>query len=230
MSAVDQPPPLRAFLSEGLDLPAVMLAPLLPAVPSPARGRGRAVLVLPGFLASDATTARLRRSLAAADFRAFGWEEGINLGVSEALLARLAARIADIAGDSGGRIVLLGWSLGGLYARELAKRVPHHVELVMTLGSPFSGSVRANNAWRLYELVNGHPIDALPVEVELSASPPVRTIAVWSAQDGIVSPASSRGVPGEADETVEISARHMGMATTAEGIRAVIGLLAQQLG
>src|SRR3546814_16081743 len=79
-----------------------------------------------------------------------------------------------------GPVTVIGWSLGGLYAREIAKRLPQAVEQVITLGSPFSGDLRANRAWRLYERVAGHRIDTPPIEVRLHEKPPQRTVALWS--------------------------------------------------
>src|SRR3546814_2937249 len=81
--------------------------------------------------------------------------------------------------------------------------LPQAVEQVITLGSPFSGDLRANRAWRLYERVAGHRIDTPPIEVRLHEKPPQRTVALWSRLDGIVSAHTSRGLPGEVDEAVD---------------------------
>ncbi len=184
-------------------------------------GSGRDVLVLPGFLATDDLTARLRHTLTAARYRAHGWELGLNQGMTPALLDRMLARIDALAAP----VSLVGWSLGGLYARELAKLRPDAVDRVITLGSPFSGDLHANRAWRLYEWINRHPIEAPPVPVDLAVKPPVPTWAMWSAEDGIVSPASSRGLPGEADHRVEIACRHMDFVSSPAAITAVLDAL-----
>ena len=93
-------------------------------------------------------------------------------------------------------MILVGWSLGGIYAREVAKLRPELAAKVITLGSPFSGDPRANNVWRLYEWVAGHPVDDPPIKTDLAEKPPVPTLAIWSRRDGIVSVASARGEPG----------------------------------
>jgi pimeloyl-ACP methyl ester carboxylesterase len=99
-------------------------------------------------------------------------------------------------------VVLLGWSLGGLYARELAKRQPDKVAKVITMGSPFSGSPRANNVWRVYQLITGHRVDQPPIEVDLATKPPVETVALWSPNDGMIAPRCAAGLPGERDRAI----------------------------
>lgn len=184
-------------------------------------GGGRSVLVLPGFLASDVLTARLRHTLAAAGYRAHGWELGINQGISADLFDRMLRRLDGVAAP----VSLVGWSLGGLYARELAKLRPAAVDRVITLGSPFSGDLHANRAWKLYEWVNHHPVDAPPVPVDLAVKPPVLTLALWSAEDGIVAPASSRGKPGEVDRSVEVACRHLDFVSAPAALTAVLDAL-----
>jgi pimeloyl-ACP methyl ester carboxylesterase len=186
---------------------------------------GAPVMVIPGFLSVDRATVRLRRSLGLAGYRAYGCEQGINLGASEARLGKLADRVAEIAERTGRPVALIGWSLGGLYAREIAKRAPKTVSRVITLGSPFSGNPRANNAWRLYEFVNRHPVDRLPIECDLAIKPPVRTIALWSRGDGIIAPACARGLPGESDISIEVACGHIGFTFESEAIAAVLDAL-----
>jgi len=168
---------------------------------------GPPLMVVPGFLATDRTTLGLQRSLAAAGYRVTGWGLGINRGVRADTLASLADRIGRHG--RGAKVILVGWSLGGLFAREVAKARPDLVARVVTLGSPFSGDPRANNAWRLYELVAGHPVDRPPIEARVHEKPPVPTLAIWSRRDGIVAPASARGETGESDRRVELDCGHM---------------------
>lgn len=190
------------------------------------RGDGRPVLVIPGFMIGDVRTWTLRRTLAQAGYRPAGWGLGRNRGVSVALLDRLEARLEAVAAS--GPAALIGWSLGGLYARELATRRPALVERVITLGSPFSGDPRANNAWRLYERIAGHPVDNPPI-ARLTRKPPVPTFALWSRKDGIVAPASSRGLPEESDVRIEVACRHMGFTVAPAALRAILAALAAAL-
>ena len=89
------------------------------------------------------------------------------------------------------------------------------------MGTPFSGSPYANNAWRAYELVTGHSVEQPPVEVEIAVKPPVETVALWSPRDGIVAPRSACGLPGERDRAVALRCSHIGFASSDEAIAAV---------
>jgi pimeloyl-ACP methyl ester carboxylesterase len=185
---------------------------------------GEKLMVLPGFLATDRTTLGLQRGLARAGYRVTGWGLGLNTGVQEDTLDRIAARIERFA--QGGKVTLVGWSLGGIYAREAAKLRPDLVSKVVTLGSPFSGDRRSNNAWRLYELIARHPVDQPPIETVLEEKPPVPTLAIWSRRDGVVAVCAARGEPGERDAELELDCSHMGFAVSGRGIRAVAAAVA----
>ena len=184
-------------------------------------------MVLPGFLMRDLRTRTLRRTLAQAGYAPVGWGLGRNSGVVVDLLDRLEAQLERAAAAR--PAALVGWSLGGLYAREIAKRRPALVERVITLGSPFSGDPRANNVWRLYERVAGHPVDRLPIEVDLAGKPPVPTFALWTRKDGIVAPAATRGAPGEADVQIEVDCHHTSFTVAPAALQAILGALAAPL-
>jgi pimeloyl-ACP methyl ester carboxylesterase len=181
---------------------------------------GPPLMVIPGFFASDRGTQGLQRALGRAGFRADGWGLGFNRGVQADTLERIVRRLEAFAG--GRPSVLVGWSLGGLYAREVAKLRPNLVARVVTLGSPFSGSPRANNVWRFYELWTGHRVDDPPLPLDVAARPPVPTIALWSRRDGIVAPASARGRESERDIAIELDCSHMGFATSARAWPAIV--------
>jgi pimeloyl-ACP methyl ester carboxylesterase len=174
---------------------------------------GPKLMVIPGFLASDRTTLGLQRALAEGGFRVTGWGLGLNGGVSEDIVDKLTARIERFG--AGERVILIGWSLGGLYARVAAQERPDLIEKVVTLGSPFSGDRRRNNnVWRLYEWVAGHSVNAPPIDRDPSVKPPVPTLALWSKRDGIVAAAGARGRPEERDAELEIDCGHMGFAVS----------------
>lgn len=227
MTADEAPPSLPLLLREVAAFATMRAkASFAAAVPAKEHGRGESggmggdIIVLPGFLASDRTTARLRKSLNAAGYRAHGWGLGRNRGVTSDMLNRLDQRIERLALTA--PVILIGWSLGGLIAREYAKHAPHRVSKVITLGSPFSGDPRANNAWRLYELIAGHKVDAPPIDTVLNEKPPVPTIAFWSRQDGVVAPASARGTVGEADQHIELACSHMAFVADPAAIQAIM--------
>jgi pimeloyl-ACP methyl ester carboxylesterase len=181
---------------------------------------GPRLMVIPGFLASDRTTLGLQRALAEAGYRVIGWGMGMNAGVKADTLDRLARAVERFGG--GGPVILVGWSLGGIYAREAAKARPDLVAKVVTLASPFSGDPRDNNVWRLYEWVNGHPVDTPPIEADLRRKPPVPTLALWSRRDGIVAPACSRGTALESDRQVELDCSHMGFAVSGAAFPGIV--------
>lgn len=218
------PPPFSRFLRElPLTVP-VVLAPLRRAHPvaGAREGAGQPVLVIPGILSSDSTTALLRRTLDASGYRAYASHMGFLTGIQPETLARALDRLAGVAGAEQRKVALVGWSLGGLYARVLAQRYPELVELVMTLGTPFSGDRRANNAWRLYEAINDHKVDAPPVPDDPAVKPSVPTIALWSRTDGVIAPAAARGLPHERDAEVEVPYSHFAIASTRLAIARVV--------
>lgn len=180
---------------------------------------GPPALVIPGFIATDRATMELRRALAEAGFRVHPWRQGWNLGARPDLIDKLRHSL-DLVGDER-PVLLVGWSLGGVFARELARAVPHRVRAVATLGSPFSGDPRLNNVWRLYEQVAGHPVDEPPIP-RIFDKPPVPTLAIWSRRDGIVAAEAARGRDGERDKAVEVSSSHMGFGVSARGTRAAV--------
>jgi pimeloyl-ACP methyl ester carboxylesterase len=177
-------------------------------------------MVIPGFLAHDRHTTQLRRALAEAGFRVHPWRQGWNMGARTDTLEKLK-RAVDLCGHDE-PILLVGWSLGGLYAREVARAEPDRVRAVVTLGSPVSGDRRRyTNVWKLYEWVAGHPVDDPPIP-DKEEKPPVPTLALWSADDGIVGAPSARGAQVSHDKAVELETSHMGFAMSADRARAVV--------
>ena len=181
---------------------------------------GPPALVFPGFIASDRGTMELRRALAEAGFRVHPWRLGWNLGVRADLIEKLERSLGHI--EDPRPVLLVGWSLGGVFARELARARPERVRAVVTMGSPFSGDPKLNNVWRLYERVAGHKVDNPPIP-RVTDKPPVPTLALWSRKDGIVAPSAARGLPHESDSTVELDCNHMAFGVSARATRAAVG-------
>lgn len=193
---------------------------------SPA-ARPQPVMLLPGFGAHPARMRRMERTLAAAGHSVHHWGLGFNLGPTPDNFAYLMRRVGALARAHGEPVALVGWSLGGLFAREIARRQPENVAMVITMGTPFSGDPRANNAWRAYQMITGHAVDEPPIDSPLAAKPPVPTIAVWSRRDGIIAPHAARGLPHESDRQVEVDCLHLNYARAARGIAAIGALLAE---
>ena len=151
-----------------------LMRPWLSSVTPP--GDGHPVLVLPGLLADDASTATLRGFLSSHGYAAHGWNQGRNFGLRANLERDMLARIDELFERCGRRrISLVGWSLGGLYARHLAKIVPDKVRCIISLGSPFAGSPKSTNAWRTYEIVSGSKVEDQDPLDTLVEAPPVPT-------------------------------------------------------
>ena len=177
-------------------------------------------MVIPGFIATDRTTMQLRRALAEAGYRVHPWRQGVNWGARPDTLDRL--RDALDRCEACDPVLVVGWSLGGLYARELARIEPGRVRAVVTMGSPVWGDRRKHtNVWKLYEWVAGHPVDNPPIP-DQQEKPPVPTLALWSRKDGIVGAASARGTESTRDKAVEVDTNHMGFAVSRRGTRAAV--------
>jgi pimeloyl-ACP methyl ester carboxylesterase len=214
-------PAARLLLGEPLTFLEPLIRPFRRAEPVPPTARPRVVMLLPGFGTHPLRMRRMARELERAGHKVKRWGLGFNLGPTEQNFALLEQRVRQIGERYRQPVVLVGWSLGGIFARELAKRHPGIVAKVVTMGTPFSGSPYANNAWRAYELVTGHSVERPPLEVELAVKPPVETIALWSPRDGIVAPRCARGLPGERDRAIALRCSHIGFASSDEAIAAV---------
>lgn len=180
------------------------------------------VMLLPGFGASPARMRPLMEALATAGHRPHDWGLGINFGPTPENFAWLLKRVTSLARRERAPVALVGWSLGGLFAREIAKIHPEAVACVITMGTPFSGDPRANNAWRAYQLVTGHAVDQPPIECDFAVKPPVRTVAIWSPRDGLIAPRCAAGWPGERDRAVAVRCNHLAFARDPAAIAQVL--------
>lgn len=176
------------------------------------RGDGHAVMVLPGFLGGDGYNGALRRFLGSLDYSVHGWGMGRNLGPRHGVLEALEKSLHRLAERSEGPVSLVGHSLGGIFARELAREFPDKVRQVISLGSPFgegrmSGSIPA----RLFTALN--PPEEIPVDQDvLSHAPPVPTTAIYSKGDGIVNWQTSFQRNGHAQtQSIQVRGSHCGM-------------------
>ena len=214
----DRPPPLRLRLGE-----AAWLLPRMWRVFGSTKSLGPEdgppALVIPGFVAHDRTTEPLRRALADEGWHVHGWDMGLNLGVRADTVKRLERRLDEIGHHQ--PILVVGWSLGGLFARELGRAVPQRIRAVVTLGSPFSGDPKQNNVWRLYELIAGHRVDDPPIP-RIAEKPPVPHLALWSRRDGLIAPRSARGLDHERDKAVEMDCTHMAFGISRRAARNVV--------
>jgi pimeloyl-ACP methyl ester carboxylesterase len=206
---------------------SLLLTPLLLRAP---RGDGHPVLALPGFLASDISMAPMRRYLKELGYDAHAWNMGRNLGGIAAKRGALRDLVRRIHESTGRKVSLVGWSLGGIYARETAKRVADSVRCVITLGAPFAGHPRATNAWRLYEFLSGDRVDGARDWDQVKRAPPVPTTSIYSRTDGIVAWQCSVEQPGPQAENIEVEASHVGLVVNPAVLYAIADRLAQPEG
>jgi len=206
---------------------SLLAAPWLLSAP---RGDGHAVIVYPGFLASDFSTRPLRRLLRTLGHDVHGWEQGRNVGARTGTLERALEHLRQTHRASGRRVSLVGWSLGGLYARELAKMAPDSVRIVVTLGSPFTGPPQATNAFRLYQWLHRDHGPAPRLPDELTVPPPQPCTSIYSRSDGVVAWPCSLQRPGPQAENIEVPASHAGLGVNPVVLYALADRLAQPEG
>lgn len=203
--------------------------PALPQLLSAPRGDGHPVLVLPGFIAGDASTRRLREYLRALGYRAHGWELGRNVGQPEQTLAGLIVRLDALYKRYDRTVSLVGWSLGGIYARELAKYSPSAVRQVITLGSPFGGTPGSSNMSRLRRLFYGG--EPSPEEVawrrNLWSPPPVPATAIFSRTDGVVAWPACMELSAAHTDNIEVRGSHCGLGHNPSVLFAIADRLAE---
>ena len=188
------------------------LLPAWPALQRAPSGDGHTVLVFPGLSASDATTVPLRGYLSSLGYDTGGWSQGFNFGPRAGVLETAKRGLMQAFQSSGRKVSLIGWSLGGVYARELAKEMPDLVRCVITLGAPFAGPPKSTNAWRIYELTSGRDIEREHGRFDLPMAPPQPTTSIYSRSDGIVAWQGSIQQPHHAHtENIEVVASHIGL-------------------
>lgn len=233
-SSLKHTPPIALLLAEPFRAMFDSLASH--ATVRPARiGDGHPVVVYPGLGAGSMTTSNLRSFLNQAGFEAGDWGAGVNIGHEgdfDDWLDGLVRNVRELQGQHVGRKVsLVGWSLGGIFAREIAKCAPDAVRSVITLGTPFASLEGASHAGTLYKLMNGDISQITPaLEARLRKSPPVPTTSIYSKSDGIVSWRGCIEKRSALTESIEVDASHLGMVNHPAVLRILADRLAQPEG
>jgi pimeloyl-ACP methyl ester carboxylesterase len=196
------------------------------------KGDGHPVIVLPGFMAGDRSTAPMRRLLTSLGYQAHGWGLGRNIRIDlnrERAMQDLLVRVFE---ESGKKVSLIGWSLGGVFAREIAKAHPDKVRLVISLGSPISNDRGHSNARKLFEVLNGREPEPLREGRyrDLGEAPPVPTTSILTKTDGVVGWRGSVQEPGGQTENIVVHASHIGLGVNPAVMVAIADRLAQDEG
>jgi pimeloyl-ACP methyl ester carboxylesterase len=229
-----EPPSRVLFWLEGRALLELLTLPFwLPVLRRLPKGDGHPVLVVPGLLAGAPSTAPLRWFLSNRGYSPARWRLGRNLGYSPALDEAMNAHVRELAERSGSRVSLLGWSLGGVYAREIARRQPERVRQVITFGSPFRGRGTGSRAAGVYAAVAGERPEAADPDLlaRIEHPPPVPCTAVHSRSDGVVAPsAATEELEHPRVENVTVRGAHFGLGANPGVWIVVADRLAQPAG
>jgi hypothetical protein len=214
---------LRAGFELGAGLAALPWLRLAPP------GDGHAVLVLPGLTASDGSTRMLRDFLSDRGYRASGWGLGRNYGPRPGVEGAMLDSLDRMNDETGRKVSVVGWSLGGLYARALAARRPEAVRDVITLGSPITDP-RATTLWRLYEFTSRKRADDPDDKHIVRPTPAVPTTSIYSRTDGIVAWQCSVEQEGPWSQNIEVRGSHIGLGVNPAVLYAISDRLAQPEG
>jgi len=193
------------------------------------RGDGHAVMVVPGFGAGDLATRPLRRALNRLGYAAHGWGLGTNLGMRPSVKNALNQRLQKLAAETQRPVSLIGWSLGGVFVREMARHQPQLVRRIFTLGSPINGRPDANNMLALFRLANrGKPVN-LDWEGfnKRRTPPPVPCTAIYSKSDGIVAWQCCLEEAADHTECAEVRGSHFGLVVNPQVLRVIAERLAR---
>ena len=216
----------RALMEAG-SLP--LAAPFLLQAP---KGDGHPVLLLPGFMAGEVSMKPLFSYLKKLGYDPYQWELGRNLGPRAVGLdgEKMVDRLEAIHAKTGRKVSIIGWSLGGSFARQLSRRRPDLVRQVMSLGSPLTGTPKATNAWRAYQYVTKQKVDDPKLQEQVReghSPPPVPATAIFSKNDGIVAWQTSREPASNTTDNIEVRGSHCGLGANPAVWWAIADRLAQ---
>jgi len=217
----------RAIYDAAAGLPVVALKKFL------RQGDNHPVLVFPGFLASSRSTRPLRQYIADLGYRAHRWKLGYNMGYSYKLHYGMRDRVTELVERYGEKISLVGWSLGGVYARELAREMPDIVRQVVTMGSPFRGHPSSSNVHKIFNMFTEVPYDEMPNSFlqHMAHPPPVPTTALYTRGDGVVAWQSTVEISDRPDvENIHVGGAHMGLGFNPRVLLVLADRLAQPEG
>lgn len=192
-------------------------------------GQGRHVLVIPGLMSDDLSTRLMRKTIDLAGYRSHGWRLGRNIGPTRAAIEGIVRRLEDLANRQGGPIPVVGWSLGGLFARDLAMLRPHLVDRVITMGSPVNTiHKRQSSGAEVHDLFEAKHLPSYSLDQwRTHHENPVQPItSIFSKSDGIVQWKTACVDDGPRAENVEVFGSHFGLGANATVVHVVLNRLA----
>lgn len=225
-------PSLALLATEGrglLDIPALLAAaPFLATAP---RGQPHPVIVLPGLGADDTSTIAIRGFLECLGHKVQGWGRGRNVRAPDSDLVAIAEQVKKRHAESGEKVSLIGWSRGGIIAREVARHVPDAVRLVVTLGSPFAAP-GASNVKTIWRVLTGEKYEPpTPERISRLAQPiPVPSTSIYTRADGVVAWQACLEEDGAERENIEVITTHIGLGFHAPALWVIADRLAQSPG
>ncbi len=217
----------RAVFDAAAMVPMLGLRRFLP------QGDNHPVLVFPGFLASSRSTQPLRKYIAQLGYRVHRWKLGYNMGYSPDLHHGMRDRVSELVDRYDKKISLIGWSLGGVYARELAREMPDIVRQVVTMGSPFRGHPSSSNIHRIFTIFSEVAYEEMPQSFlqHMAQPPPVPTTALYTRGDGVVAWQATVELSDRRDvENIHVGGAHLGLGFTPRVLVALADSLAQPEG
>jgi len=226
-----RPPSLGLFLAEARVASEIVSflrgARRLDHLPA---GDGHPVLFIPGFGADEKLMRPLRSAVSRLGYAAHDWGQGRNLGMRSEIRNALAEKLESIASSSGRKVSIVGWSLGGVFARELARAMSQHVRGVITLGSPINRRPDANNMMTLFRFANGGRAPRVDREgfEKRRIAPPVPCTAIYSRRDGIVAWEACMEEPASNTRNVEVRGSHFGLVVNLEVLAVIARVLANE--
>lgn len=220
-------PPLSALAGEGLtplELPRLFAAS--PRLARQPRGNGEPVIVLPGLAASNASTVLMRSYLSWLGYRVEGWTLGRNNGIVQQLVPPVVDHVRQVRARSASKVNIIGWSLGGVIAREAARENPGMIRQVITMGSPVVGGPKYTSFGRMYEQ-QGTDLEKLEAIIEQRESRPITVpiTSIYSKRDGIVGWQASIDRRSPQVDNIEVRATHLGLGLSPD----VLMILARKL-
>lgn len=221
-------PNFAAVVGEGLSpLEFTRLAAALPSLTRQAKGAGEPVMVLPGFGASDISTAPLRRYLSWLGYEVQGWGLGRNAGDVAQMLPQVVDQVRKMSREHKSEVHLIGWSLGGVFARETARDHPNYVSQVVTMGSPVVGGPKYTTMGKIFEK-RGANLDEMEAKIAARESTPIEVplTSIYSKRDGIVGWQASIDRHSPQVEHIEVYTTHLGLGISPEVFKIIARKLA----